>query len=398
MVKLIPPGWKPPTITVFRLLMTAFKNSDGNWDDTHFQDAEAVVDACYSNGFRPDITIMNTMLAACVRESMWRRGIVIINDMQHFHGLIPTAHTFDILLNCCRHTVEEPAIIFQTLRLQGLPREYSYRAAVLNAGNRISPQVALESLYEINKLPSLSGGFTESYVYGKTYMPPVLRKTHHGQLKMKSSYILKKERGKSSGSRSIFGGVNVATSNGVESVTDSSFVSSSIDSVSTFGGFKPGFQDSVSLSHGSQVESENAAVKLLKKKKKMRKWNLFRDSMKNQLPRNSPGKLMTTGSVVSFEKQIEKILKTELKAVNTKIKLNETRDRKFTGSGIKESEVEHGISVAAGMSLESTSAAVSVVVPTSVPFTENSDISNIIPPFQPDVSWVSQLEEEDTVH
>ena len=51
MLKSIPPGWKAPKIEVFRLLMIAFKNSNGNWDDTHFKDAEAIIDACYGNRY-----------------------------------------------------------------------------------------------------------------------------------------------------------------------------------------------------------------------------------------------------------------------------------------------------------------------------------------------------------
>ena len=49
MLKSIPPGWKAPKLEIFRLLMIAFKNSNGNWDDTHFKDAEAIIDACYGN-------------------------------------------------------------------------------------------------------------------------------------------------------------------------------------------------------------------------------------------------------------------------------------------------------------------------------------------------------------
>ena len=37
--------------------------------------------------------------------------------------------------------------------------------------------------------------------------------------------------------------------------------------------------------------------------------------MKNQLPKHSPGKLMTTSSVRPFEKQIEKVLNSSLKGV-----------------------------------------------------------------------------------
>ena len=225
-------------------------------------------------GFRPDLTIMNTMLAACVRESMWRRGIVVIHDMQNFHGLIPSAHTFDILLDCCRHTLEDPSVIYQTLCLQGLPREYAYKAAVLNAGNRISPQVALESLYETNKLPSLSGGYTESYVYGKTYMQPNLRKTHHGKFREKNSSG-RKGGGRAQGfegsslSKSNDGQIlnfGAPTSSSTSTSSSSSFVSSSFDSVSTFAGLKKGFRDSLTLQSPSFVDDEKQAVKVLKMK------------------------------------------------------------------------------------------------------------------------------------
>ena len=330
MLKSIPPGWKAPKIEIFRLLMTAFKNSNGNWDDTHFKDAEAVVDACYNNGFKPDLKIMNTMLGACVHESMWRRGLGIVKDMQVYHDLVPTAHTFDILLDCCRHAIDEPAVIFETLRLEGLPREYCYKASVINAGNRITPQVALESLYEVNKAPSITNGLTESYVYGKTYMPPIMRKTEYAPLphaKTRSS-IKKNKKSRSDSKRSLdqisqtvdspYASLSLSSTS-IKDVNESSFVSSTLDSVSTFKGF-PSLSTSLfdTSDYHNNLEKPVVAAAALAKKKKQRKWTLYRDSMKNQLPRHSPGKLLSTKSVRSFEKQIEKVLATNLKCVNKK--------------------------------------------------------------------------------
>ena len=172
---------------------------------------------------------MNAYLAYCIKDSLWRKALGIIDCFEE-HGLVPSTRTFEILLDCCRHSLEEPAVwwrrkkyqiffyvksdttnsllqtIFETLRLHDLPREFCYKAAVVNAGNRMSPQVALENLYEINKNPSFTGwewliflksyfrcsifivwlyslgGKTPSFEYGKTYMFPIYRKTYHAGL------------------------------------------------------------------------------------------------------------------------------------------------------------------------------------------------------------------------
>jgi pentatricopeptide repeat protein len=41
--------------------------------------------------------MLNTILNACVKESLWRRAIGILKTYDS-HNLIPNAHTFEILI------------------------------------------------------------------------------------------------------------------------------------------------------------------------------------------------------------------------------------------------------------------------------------------------------------
>jgi hypothetical protein len=58
-----------------------------------------------------------------------------------------------------------------------------------------------------------------------------------------------------------------------------------------------------------EIDPERAAVlEQLRLRQRARKWDQFRDSMKNTLPRHSPGKLLSSKSAVPFEKHLEKLL------------------------------------------------------------------------------------------
>lgn len=105
MTKDLPPSVKPPTLEIFRLLMVAFKNSF----EVNPRDPDAVIESAYANGFRPDRAIMNIYLASCIKDSLWRKALGIIDCFEE-HDLIPSTRTFEILLDCCRHSLEEPAV------------------------------------------------------------------------------------------------------------------------------------------------------------------------------------------------------------------------------------------------------------------------------------------------
>lgn len=58
-----------------------------------------------------------------------------------------------------------------------------------------------------------------------------------------------------------------------------------------------------------EIDPERAAVlEQLRLRQRARKWNQFRDSMKNTLPRHSPGKLLSSKSAEPFERHLEKLL------------------------------------------------------------------------------------------
>ena len=125
----------------------------------------------------------------------------------------------------------------------------------------------------------------------------------------------------------------------------------------------------------------------LAKKQKQRKWTLYRDSMKNQLPRHSPGKLLTTKSVRPFEKQIEKVLNANLKGVHGGRRRNDDSFAKASGFAYdknKSSKDYFGsTSIEAEMSELELDA--SEISPSTV----------VNRPFDPNVSWISDVEPED---
>ena len=135
-----------PTLQPFLSLMVAFKNAP----ELRFEDAFEVMDLIVAYGLVPDVTIYNVLMRACERESRWRRALAIYRDMMELHKVIPNVQTFDVIIDCCRHSLEEPAVIFDELRRHKLPREYCYKAALCNCGNRIPQQTLYESMYDIS--------------------------------------------------------------------------------------------------------------------------------------------------------------------------------------------------------------------------------------------------------
>ena len=111
---------KKPTLLIFKLMMTAFKNSA----DRDFDGAYLVLEEMGAYGYKPDTAIFNIMLQACVTDSRFRRAILLLHDMRRRHRLVPNTRTFLILLDTCRHALAMPAEIFDALRQAGLPSRW----------------------------------------------------------------------------------------------------------------------------------------------------------------------------------------------------------------------------------------------------------------------------------
>jgi hypothetical protein len=107
------------TLDTFKTLMCAFKNSK----EIDFDQAYKVIDMIKRWDLEPDITVFNIMIQACEYQSRWRRALEIINTMKKTHNLNPNHATMKILLNCCRYAMDEPGIIYETLRMQEFPRK-----------------------------------------------------------------------------------------------------------------------------------------------------------------------------------------------------------------------------------------------------------------------------------
>jgi len=119
--KLPTPGKPPISMLVFKLLMIAFKNSPG----IDFRNACEVMDtlALYPD-LKPDSSMFNIMMSACVRDSRWRRCMAIYTDMTTTHNILPTSQTFETIVSCCRHSLDPPAAIYECLRKEyRLPHE-----------------------------------------------------------------------------------------------------------------------------------------------------------------------------------------------------------------------------------------------------------------------------------
>jgi pentatricopeptide repeat protein len=138
----------PLNLDPFKLLMVAFKNGS----DIQYKDAFRIIDLITSYGLKPDISIYNTMMKTCIKGSRWRRCLAFIKDMQKVFELTPNSFTFDILINSCRHSMEDPKVIFEVLRIEKYPREFCYKAALVNAGNHISQQVLRETVHDLDMM------------------------------------------------------------------------------------------------------------------------------------------------------------------------------------------------------------------------------------------------------
>ena len=127
------------------MIIIIFKNAD----DIRFENAFEVIDIVESYGFSPDTAMYNVMMRACEKESRWRRAVAMYRDLINVHHLLPNVQTFDIIIDCCRHSLEDPAVIYECLRAEKLPHDFCYKAAVCNCGNRIPLQVMQETMYDV---------------------------------------------------------------------------------------------------------------------------------------------------------------------------------------------------------------------------------------------------------
>ena len=82
----------------------------------------------------------------------------------YVHQQVPNVQTFDIIIDCCRHSLEEPSVIFEELKKLDLPTDYCYRAALCNAGNRIPTQVLYETMHNVANAPLPTDGRFERNV------------------------------------------------------------------------------------------------------------------------------------------------------------------------------------------------------------------------------------------
>ena len=162
-------GGRPvqPLLVTYKLLMMAVKNSEV----IEFEYADKVINHLLDSGRKPDIQLYNMMISACVRESRWRRALNMIEEMYHKYDIVPTPFSLTLLLDCCRHTLEEPSIIFETLRhAEFLPAEFCRTVSLLNIDARVPPQVVKEAMYDVAAMTSDSQ--LPIYPIGKTFSEP----------------------------------------------------------------------------------------------------------------------------------------------------------------------------------------------------------------------------------
>lgn len=108
-----------PSLSDFRLLMLAFKNRD----EVTYEESNLIFKLMAQVRVSPDVTLFNILMRTCEKTGAWRRAIAYITDMQSRFGILPSSHTFQILIDCCRHVKDEPAVIFETLRNENFPRK-----------------------------------------------------------------------------------------------------------------------------------------------------------------------------------------------------------------------------------------------------------------------------------
>ena len=161
---------RPVPMSVYKLLLVAVKNG-GN---IFFDEAQRVLEHLLAHGAKPDVSIYNMIIGSCVPESRWRRALTLVVEMKEKHHLIPNPFTLELLSDCCRHTLEEPGVIYDTLRsVAQLPSEYCYNVSVCNAGNRLSPQVIAEAMHDVtSKMPDKE---MSTYQIGKHYSDPAMK-------------------------------------------------------------------------------------------------------------------------------------------------------------------------------------------------------------------------------
>jgi pentatricopeptide repeat protein len=341
--------------------MVAFRNASNMEDEINLNTARAIIDSVYSNGLSPDVPLYNILLSTCINQSRWRKAIGILNEMQMVHNLIPLPSTFDIIIDCCRHSLEEPAIIYETLKLEGLPQEFCYKAAIVNAGNRVSTQVAVEAFYQTYKPAVISDGYVPRYPVGKKYSYPRMVKSAAESLRPKipvrglrsnafsSGFNTKEydsfanvedftlelptiseEEGSNAGNEgsrisepSAFASASLIPDeidstfklDGVSKLSLSSPTSRRKDLNSTVNESTdfnaPKLKKSTEIVNNMNVsigKDDNKESNKHTQKVKSRKWRQIKEILRNTLPAKSPAKLNTSKSTQAFEVQLSKLL------------------------------------------------------------------------------------------
>jgi pentatricopeptide repeat protein len=269
----------PNNLYPFKVMMVAFKN-DG---ELCYNNAFKIMDMIKSCGLRPDVMIYNIMMKSCVKNSKWRRSLSILHDMQHIDEVIPNALTFEIILDCCRHALDEPAEIYDTLRYSKLPKEFCYKAAVCNAGNRISHQVLQDLTYDV---------ITRNVDVDKE---------------------VEQEMGALNASQTL----------------------SSIDSFSQAHSatFSP---NKSTISHGSEKESKHGNILSEEEKissRNKRDWEMVMRRIGNTLPRNAPALIIPGKVEPDFELQVAKQLPADIDLVTINEVTTASNDAENTNYG-----------------------------------------------------------------
>lgn len=108
-----------PTLPMYHLIAAAFKNSSIK---PNFDHMNTILQLLAQYNLRPDTHMMNITLAACRSSGQWRLALYWFKKYRQSYGVELTSTTTQLLLDCCRHGVDEPGEIFETLRCHGLPR------------------------------------------------------------------------------------------------------------------------------------------------------------------------------------------------------------------------------------------------------------------------------------
>jgi hypothetical protein len=135
----------PPTIDDFKLLFLAYKNSSSPYDASKlnvsinensktlstisngsdssmsFKEEVILFDLMKLVNVKPDVQIMNILLRKCEQSGSWRKSLQLIEHIQKEYEIAPNTHSFDIIIDCCRHVIDEPSVIYETLRSKKFP-------------------------------------------------------------------------------------------------------------------------------------------------------------------------------------------------------------------------------------------------------------------------------------